>query len=248
MKNSPESSTITAGTTTLSYLVKCDGTFLFYFPKCCLILIFHLNFLLRYFFYFRTGLALTIQRSTKRDCVDITAATAKETPTGGIAGTGVGWACTSTESVIGIELSQFNSASCTMATYTDSEMTIASGQCTLEGGDVKTAGGLKISCDGFLSTDEKDEIFFRHYERGDVNTSPKCEKEIAFGTWPYTKYDKNDGKCFTVKGNSAADTPADTKATPSPGGKKQSTQSDASTNVLATGFAVAGMIVSLVLM
>ena len=200
------------------------------------------------FFYFRTGLALTIQRSTKRDCVDITAATAKETPTGGIAGTGVGWACTSTESVLGIELSQFNSASCTMATYTDSEMTIASGQCTLEGGDVKTAGGLKISCDGFLSTDEKNEIFFRHYERGDVNTSPKCEKEIAFGTWPYTKYDKNDGKCFTVKGVSAADTPAATKATPSPGGKKQSTQSDASTNVLATGFAVAGLIVSLVLM
>ena len=50
MKNSPESSTITAGSTTLSYLVKCDGTFLFYFPKCCLILIFHLNFLLRCFF------------------------------------------------------------------------------------------------------------------------------------------------------------------------------------------------------
>ena len=50
MKNSPESSTITAGATTLSYLVKCDGTFLFYFPKCCLILIFHLNFLLRCFF------------------------------------------------------------------------------------------------------------------------------------------------------------------------------------------------------
>ena len=59
MKNSPESSTITAGSTTLSYLVKCDGTFLFYFPKCCLILIFHLNFLLRCFFI-----------SVHRSCLD----------------------------------------------------------------------------------------------------------------------------------------------------------------------------------
>ena len=30
--------------TTKSILVKCNGTFLFYFPKFCLIIIFHLNF------------------------------------------------------------------------------------------------------------------------------------------------------------------------------------------------------------
>ena len=38
--------------TTKSMLLKCDGTFLFYFPKCCLIIIFHLNFSFPVGFFF----------------------------------------------------------------------------------------------------------------------------------------------------------------------------------------------------
>ena len=38
--------------TTKSILVKCNGTFLFYFPKCCLIIIFHLNFSFPVGFFF----------------------------------------------------------------------------------------------------------------------------------------------------------------------------------------------------
>ena len=178
---------------------------------------------------------MTIQRSAKVDCADITADTAKETPSGGIAGTGVDWACSSTDQVIGIELSQYQKADCSGDAF---KMTIASGQCTLEGGDVKTADEQKITCDA------TDTIVWYRYERGDVTTSPKCEKEIS----PYGRYfffKNNDGKCFTVHGTSAAATPAATKATPSPEGKAKS---DASTNALATSFAVAGLIVSLVLM
>ena len=207
------------------------------------------------FFYFRTGLALTIQRSTKRDCVDITAATAKETPTGGIAGTGVGWACTSTESVIGIELSQYQKADCSDDA---SKMTIASGQCTLEGGDVKTVDEQKISCTDNGNAERNYYITFQRFDRGDVTTSPKCEipSKNKLGVTEKMGYTEDQSStinpdtpkypCKTFLGSKEQNE----VATPAPagGGKKQNTKSDASTNVLATGFAVAGLIVSLVLM
>ena len=129
-----------------------------------------------------------------------------------------GFSCTSTTLVDGIEFSNYKTKDCSDAAST---IPIKSGECM-----VTDKTSVKMTC-------ATDMITLSGY------TDAKCATVDATKS---RTFKSGDGKCHADQTATPAPVPA--LSAPAPSGEL----GDASTNALATGFAVAGIIVSLVLM
>ena len=171
-----------------------------------------------------TGLTLNGQGGKKVDCSDITATTTKLD----LSTSGMGFSCVSTDLVDGVEFSNYKTKGCSDAPAT---LAVKSDDCMVDG----AWGAVSRK---FMCNKEKTQVTISSY------TGALCQEPVKNA---YV-FKSNDGICH------ATDTvQPKPKASPSPAPKAKaapapSPSGDASTNALATGFAVAGLIVSLVLM